>query len=80
MKQGEKYDEKRVQERLRDHALFISYAPADNPKLALAILVENGGHGGAIAAPMAREVYDYFLLGKAPSARKKPALENESSE
>jgi len=80
MKQGEKYDEKRVQERLRDHALFISYAPADNPKLALAILVENGGHGGAIAAPMAREVYDYFLLGKAPSPRKKPALENESRE
>ena len=80
MKQGEKYDEKRVKDRLRDHALFISYAPADNPKLALAILVENGGHGGATAAPMAREVFDYFLLGKTPPQRKKLTAENETSD
>ncbi len=80
MKQGEKYDEKRVKDRLRDHALFISYAPADNPKLALAILVENGGHGGAIAAPIAREVFDYFLLGKMPAQRKKPAATPETGE
>jgi penicillin-binding protein 2 len=66
MKQGEKYDEKRVKERLRDHALFISYAPAGEPRLAVAILVENGSHGGATAAPIARELYDYFLLGKLP--------------
>ena len=51
MKAGEKYDEKKVKERHRDHALFIAYAPADNPKVALAILVENGGHGGSTAAP-----------------------------
>ena len=66
MKQGERYDEKRVNERHRDHALFIAFAPADNPRLALAILVENGGHGGSTAAPIAREVFDYYLIGKKP--------------
>ncbi|MCX7892181.1 MAG: penicillin-binding protein 2 [Burkholderiales bacterium] len=66
IKQGEKYDEKRVAERHRDHALFIAYAPADNPKIAVGILVENGGHGGSAAAPIARQVFDYFLLGKLP--------------
>jgi penicillin-binding protein 2 len=72
MKQGENYDEKRVKEQFRDHALFIAYAPADDPKLAMALLVENGGHGGSTAAPIAREVFDYFLLGK--KADKKPKL------
>ena len=68
MKQGEKYDEKKVAERHRDHALFIAYAPAENPRIALAILVENGGHGGATAAPIARTVFDYYLLGKVPTS------------
>ena len=71
MKQGEKYDERKVKERFRYHALFVAYAPADNPKIALAVLVENGGHGGAIAAPIAREVFDYFLLGKQPDLEKR---------
>jgi penicillin-binding protein 2 len=62
--QGEKYNASRVAERLRDHALFIAFAPADDPKLAIAVLVENGGHGGSVAAPMARRVFDAFLLGK----------------
>jgi penicillin-binding protein 2 len=66
MKQDEKYDEKKVAERLRDHALFISFAPAEAPRIALAVLVENGGHGGATAAPIARIVLDYFMLGKKP--------------
>jgi penicillin-binding protein 2 len=66
MKQGEKYVESKVQERHRDHALFIAYAPAENPKIALSVLVENGGHGGATAAPVARLVMDYFLLGTLP--------------
>ncbi|MDQ3186341.1 MAG: penicillin-binding protein 2 [Pseudomonadota bacterium] len=66
MKQGEKYVESKVQERHRDHALFVAYAPAENPKIALSVLVENGGHGGAVAAPIARLVIDYFLLGKLP--------------
>ena len=68
MKQGEKYVESRVAERHRDHALFIAYAPADNPKIAVAVLVENGGHGGSTAAPIARAVFDYYLLGKLPVA------------
>jgi len=66
VKQGEKYMESKVQERHRDHALFIAYAPAKNPKIALSVLVENGGHGGATAAPIARLVMDYFLLGILP--------------
>ncbi|MBS4097881.1 MAG: penicillin-binding protein 2 [Sulfuricella sp.] len=66
IKQNEKYVESRVAERHRDHALFIAYAPADDPKLALAIVVENGGHGGSTAGPIARQVLDYYLLGKKP--------------
>ena len=66
MKQGEKYVESRVAERNRDHALFIAYAPADDPKIAIAVLVENGGHGGSTAAPIARAMFDYYLLGKLP--------------
>lgn len=61
---GDKYDAKRVGERFRDHALFIAYAPAEQPKIALAVLVENGGFGAAAAAPIARQVFDYFLTGK----------------
>jgi penicillin-binding protein 2 len=66
MKQGEKYDVKNVDERLRDHAWFIAYAPAEQPKIALVVLAENGGHGGGVAAPIARKVLDYYLLGKVP--------------
>ena len=77
MKSGEKYDEKRVREQHRDHALFIAYAPADDPKIALALLVENGGHGGSTAAPIAREVFDFHLLGKRPE-RKQPLNAEEA--
>ena len=66
MKQGESYVESRVQERHRDHAWFIAYAPAENPTIALVVLVENGGHGSSAAAPIARMVFDYWLLGKQP--------------
>jgi len=78
MKAGEKYDEKRVKERFRDHALFIAYAPADDPKLAIAVLVENGSHGSSTAAPIARTVFDYHLLGKRPAS--KPKLDVEAGE
>jgi penicillin-binding protein 2 len=64
IKQGEKYIASRVAERHRDHALFIAYAPADEPKIAVAVLVENAGFGAAAAAPIARKVFDYYLLGK----------------
>jgi penicillin-binding protein 2 len=77
MKAGEKYDEKRVAERHRDHALFISYAPADDPKIAIAVLVENGSHGSTTAAPIARQVFDYHILGKRPAAKVKLEAEEE---
>jgi penicillin-binding protein 2 len=66
IKQGEKYVEKDVNERHRDHAWFIAFAPADKPRIALAVLAENAGHGGTVAAPIARKVIDYYLLGKVP--------------
>ncbi len=66
MKQGEKYIESQVAEHNRDHAWFIAFAPADKPRIALAVLAENGGHGGTTAAPIARKVLDYYLLGKVP--------------
>jgi penicillin-binding protein 2 len=61
---GEKYSEHKVDERLRDHAWFMSYAPADKPRIAVVVLVENGGFGAQAAAPIARKVFDYFLLGE----------------
>ena len=66
MKQGEKYDASKLDERHRDHAWFIAFAPAEQPKIALVVLAENGGHGGSTAAPIARKVLDYYLLGKVP--------------
>jgi penicillin-binding protein 2 len=57
----------KLAEKLRDHALFIAYAPADDPKIALAVLVENAGFGSQSAAPIARQVFDYYLLGNLPA-------------
>ncbi|MGH8501526.1 MAG: penicillin-binding protein 2 [Gammaproteobacteria bacterium] len=70
--QDEKYDETKVAEELRDHALFIAFAPADAPRIAVAVIVENGGGGGRVAAPVARAVLDYHLLQQDP--RQNPAL------
>ena len=64
---GERYSA-RIDERLRDHAWYAAYAPADKPKIALAVLVENGGFGAQAAAPIARIVLDYYLLGLKPGA------------
>jgi penicillin-binding protein 2 len=77
MKAGEKYEEEKVAERLRDHSLYIGFAPVDGPKIALAVLVENGGFGARAAAPIARTVLDYFLLGKLPREPRRPAPEVE---
>jgi len=66
IKQNEKYDEKKVAERHRDHSWFIAFAPLESPKIALAVLVENGGFGARAAAPIARTMFDYYLLGKVP--------------
>lgn len=62
--QDDKYDEKKLKRRYHDHALFIAFAPAKNPKIALAVLVENGGFGAKAAAPVARKMIDYWLTGK----------------
>ena len=62
IKQGERYDRNKVQERHRDHALFVAYAPADNPQIAVAVMVENGESGSGVAAPVAKLVLDAWLL------------------
>lgn len=61
IKQDEEYDEDSISKKLRDHALFISFAPVIQPEIAIAVIVENGGHGGSTAAPIARKVMDYYF-------------------
>ncbi len=67
VKQNEKYNAATVDERMRDHALFIAFAPADDPKVALAMVVENSGFGAQNAAPIARRVFDFVIMGQYPS-------------
>jgi len=59
--QDAEYDDEELDERLKDHALFMCFAPADNPKIAIGVVIENGGHGGSVAAPIAGQVIDYYL-------------------
>jgi penicillin-binding protein 2 len=61
VKQQEKYNEDQIDFKLRDHALFIAFAPADNPTIAVAVIAENGGHGGSVAAPIAAQVIKQYL-------------------
>jgi penicillin-binding protein 2 len=77
LKQNEKYVEANVAEHLRDHALFIAFAPVENPKIALAVLVENAGFGARAAAPIARRALDYYLLGRPTDKPAEPALRRE---
>ncbi|MDP3519479.1 MAG: penicillin-binding protein 2 [Hydrogenophaga sp.] len=65
--QKDKYDARRMEEHQRDHSLYLAFAPMENPQVALAVVVENAGFGAAHAAPMARRVFDYLLLGQYPS-------------
>jgi penicillin-binding protein 2 len=65
--QKDKYNAANLSEYQRDHALYMAYAPADKPKIAVAVVVENAGFGAASAAPIARRVFDYWLLGQYPS-------------
>ena len=60
--QEEEYKEDEIEERLRDHALFVGFAPADSPSIVLALVIENGGSGGTTAAPVARQIFDYWML------------------
>ena len=62
IRQGEEYDEEALDERQRKHAWFIAFAPADDPRIALSVLVENGGGGSSVAGPVAREMIDAYLL------------------
>ncbi|WP_186409706.1 penicillin-binding protein 2 [Candidatus Propionivibrio aalborgensis] len=68
---GAEYRAGKLKKELHDHGLFIAFAPADHPKIALAVLVENGGFGSQSAAPIARMVLDYYLLGKLPKGAAK---------
>ena len=65
--QKDRYDARRLEEHKRDHALYIAFAPAEDPSVALAVIVENAGFGAGSAAPIARRVFDYLLLGHYPS-------------
>lgn len=67
VKENEKYNSNKIDERMRDHALFMAYAPAENPKIAVAMVVENAGFGAQNAAPIARRVFDYLIMGQYPS-------------
>ncbi|MDM3884608.1 penicillin-binding protein 2 [Pseudomonas sp. BCRC 81390] len=70
IKQGEKYDRNKLQERHRDHALFVAFAPADDPKIVVSVMVENGESGSGVAAPVVRQVMDAWLLDE--NGRLKP--------
>jgi penicillin-binding protein 2 len=65
--QKDKYDVRRLEEHQRDHSLYLAFAPVESPQVALAVVVENAGFGAAHAAPIARRVFDYLLLGHYPS-------------
>lgn len=67
IKQDEEYDAEKLAERHRDHALFVAFAPVEQPKIAVAVIVENGGGGSSTAAPVARQVMDAYLLGIDPT-------------
>ncbi|MDM0002463.1 penicillin-binding protein 2 [Variovorax sp. J22P240] len=67
MAQNTKYNAKALEEHQRDHALFMAFAPANDPKIAVALIVENAGWGAGAAAPIARRVFDYWLMDQYPS-------------
>ena len=70
--QDEEYEEGKLPRELKDHALFIAFAPVENPQIAVSVIVEHGGHGGSTAAPIAKKVMDHYLLPMLDSLQKKP--------
>jgi penicillin-binding protein 2 len=66
IKQGEKYNKNALDESLLDHALFVAFAPVEHPRIAVAVIVEHGGHGGSVGAPIVRMVMDQYLLYSTP--------------
>jgi penicillin-binding protein 2 len=77
--QKDKYDAAKLSEYPRDHALYMAYAPAEKPQIAVAVVVENAGFGAASAAPIARRVFDYWLLGHYPSEEDMAATQKGQS-
>ncbi len=75
--QGEEYDSEALLERQRDHALFVGFAPVDDPQIAVAVVVENGESGSGVAAPVARQVFDAYLNDRAPQNLDSDAPEEE---
>ena len=73
--QKDKYNGAKLDEHQRDHAVYMAFAPAENPQIALAVIVENAGWGAGVAAPMARRVFDYALLGQYPSEEDMAAVQ-----
>jgi penicillin-binding protein 2 len=80
MKKGEKYNHNAIAERLRDNALYTAFAPADKPRIAIAIVIENGGFGAGVAAPIVRKALDYYLLGKKPGQKETTKVPKEDLE
>jgi len=80
IKKGEKYNANKIAAHFRDHALYTAFAPVDKPKIAIAMVVENGGFGASGAAPIAKLALDYFLLGKRPGDKEKALLKTMDQE
>jgi len=80
LKRGEKYNAKTIGERLRDNSLYVTFAPVEKPRIALALIVENAGFGAAVAAPIARKALDYYLLGKRPTVKEATKVPKEDAE
>ncbi|EGF33258.1 Penicillin-binding protein 2 (PBP-2) [Oxalobacteraceae bacterium IMCC9480] len=74
IKKNEKYDAKKIDELHHDHSLYSAFAPADKPRIAIAIIVENGGFGAETAAPIVKKALDFYLLGKRPGDKETPAV------
>ena len=75
--QEEEYDADEIEERFRDHALFVGFAPADAPRIVVALIIENGGSGSATAAPAARKVFDYWLLDRNGGASRQISITSQ---
>jgi len=80
MKQSETYDAKKLSKDKHDHALFIAFAPTDDPQIAISVIVEHGGHGGSTAAPIARRIMDAFLLEESIETEQQVSGEEETDE
>ena len=77
--QGAKYDASKLTEFQKDHALFVSFAPVENPQIAVAVIVENGESGSGVAAPVARKVMDFYLLGEDASSAPEAGADDQES-